>query len=331
MKVKRHKEKIKKIAVLSSGGDAPGMNAAIRSVVRSGIYLGMEVYGVHQGYSGLISGKFEKMELSSVANIIHRGGTILKSARCLKFKQMRYRKQALEQMKERGIQGLIVLGGDGSFRGAHALWADFKFPVMGVPCTIDNDLFGTDITIGFDTATNTALSAIDKIRDTASSHERIFIVEVMGRDTGFIAMDVGVSGGADAIVVPEAPMSTAQIIKRIERGAARGKNSCIIVMAEGKKAGNSMVLARQLKKIKGYQSRVVILGHVQRGGSPSTRDRKVASAMGAYAVREMKRGYTDAMAGVRGRSAVLVPLQESFKKRKTIQKDLIQLADVLAT
>lgn len=330
-RIRRHKHKIRRVAVLTSGGDAPGMNAAVRAVVRSSIFLGLEAYGVFRGYSGLLDDEIHQMDLGAVANIIQRGGTILKTARCPEFLKKSARKEAVQNLRDRGIDGLIVIGGDGSFRGAHALATEFDYPVIGIPGTIDNDVFGTDITIGFDTATNTGLRAIDQIRDTANSHERIFVVEVMGRNTGFLAMDVGIGGGADAIIVPEAPSSVAKIAQQIKRGEKRGKKSCIIVVAEGNKPGKSMRIADDLKKKYGYISRVCILGHVQRGGSPTARDRKVASGLGALAVRELVRGYTDAMGGIRGRDAVLSPLSESFKKRKTFQQDLLDLVEALAT
>lgn len=331
IEIQRHTRKIEKIAVLTSGGDAPGMNAAVRAVVRSSIYLGKEAFGVYRGYAGLLNNEIQALDLGDVANIIQRGGTVLKTARCEEFKQKSARKKAIANLEARGIGGLVVIGGDGSFRGAHALATEFGFPVIGVPGTIDNDVFGTDSTIGFDTATNTGLRAIDQIRDTANSHDRIFVVEVMGRDTGFLAMDVGIGGGADAIIVPEVPTSITKIDRQIKRGAKRGKNSCIVVVAEGKKPGKSMQIAAELEQRFGHQARVCILGHVQRGGTPTARDRKIASSLGAFAVRELVGGHTDVMAGVRGRDAILTPLQETFKKRKTFQADLIELVEALAT
>lgn len=329
-RIARHKQKIRGIGVLTSGGDAPGMNAAIRAVVRTGIYLGVEVHGIHKGYSGLIHTDFSRMDLSSVANIIQRGGTILKTDRCPEFHEKKYRALAAENLRAKGIDALVAIGGDGTFRGAHALWEETKFPVIGVPGTIDNDVYGTDVTIGFDTAINTCLDAIDKLRDTASSHDRLFILEVMGRNSGHIAMDVGMGGGADALDIPEAPLGPNEIAKRIARGLKRGKTSSIIVVAEGKTAGKSYSIAEQLKKKHGFEARVCILGHVQRGGTPTARDRKVASVMGALAVRSLTQGYTDAMAGVAGMEAVLVPLKDTFTKKKRFQKDLIELTEVLA-
>lgn len=329
-KPKPHKSKIKNIAVLTSGGDAPGMNAAIRAVVRTAIYLGVGVYGVNKGYSGLLHSEFRPLDLSSVANIIQRGGTILKTDRCPEFLQRRYRSIAVENLRAKEIDGLVAIGGDGTFRGAHKLWEEFKFPVIGVPGTIDNDVFGTDVTIGFDTAINTCLDAIDKIRDTASSHDRLFIVEVMGRASGYIAMDVGIGGGADAMVIPEVKSGAGDIAAKIERGVRRGKTSSIIIVAEGKEAGNSYALAEELKNKYGFKARVCILGHVQRGGSPTARDRKVASVLGAFAVKSLLEGKRDAMAGILGTEAKLTPLVTAYSKRKAFPKDLIELADALA-
>lgn len=331
IRVPRHRKKIRAVAVLTSGGDAPGMNAAIRAVVRTGIYNNVKVFGVERGYSGLIDGAFVPFELAGVANIIQRGGTILKSNRCLEFKQKKYRKQAVEKMKAHGIDALVCIGGDGTFHGVQKLWQEFEFPVAGVPGTIDNDLFGTDVTIGFDTAINTGLRAIDQIRDTASSHDRLFIIEVMGRNSGYIAMDVGIGGGADAISVPEKPSSVDDIARQIQRGMKRGKTSSIIVVAEGKKSGNSMQLATDLKKKYGYIARVCILGHVQRGGTPSARDRKVASVFGSMAVTELLAGKTCFMTGVQGLQNVLVPIEEAIQKKKEYHKDLFELSKVLAT
>lgn len=329
--IEKHKVKIRSIGVLTSGGDAPGMNAAIRAVVRTGIYLGREVYGIEKGYKGLVEGLVRPFELAGVANIIQRGGTILKTSRCMEFHQKKYRKAAVEDLRRRGIDALVCIGGDGTFRGAQKLWEEFGLPVAGVPGTIDNDLWGTDVTIGFDTAINTGLHAIDQIRDTASSHDRLFVVEVMGRNSGYIAMDVGIGGGADAIVVPEKKTTVAQIASQIQRGLNRGKTSSIIVVAEGHKSGNSMEIAKQLKEKYGFAARVCILGHVQRGGSPSARDRKVASVMGALAVRELLAGHTCFMTGVQGMDAVLVPIAEAVKERKQMHTDLFELAHVLAT
>jgi 6-phosphofructokinase 1 len=331
MKLARHKSKMRSIAVLCSGGDAPGMNAALRAVVRFGISSGLTVFGVKKGYAGLLKGTWEIMDRKSVANIILRGGTLLKTDRCPEFHLKSYRKKAVKLLREQAIDGLVVIGGDGSFRGAHALWNEFKFPVIGVPGTIDNDIAGTDATIGFDTAVNNALGAIDKIRDTAGSHERTFIVEVMGRNSGYIALDVGIGGGAEAILMPEDRAPVSDIAARIARGIERGKTSSIVVMAEGKESGGSMRLAAELKKKFDIEAKVCILGHVQRGGSPTARDRRLGSIMGVRAVEALLQGYSDCMVGVQGDSEVLVPLPLTIKRSAKIRRDLIEMAKILAT
>jgi 6-phosphofructokinase 1 len=331
MKLARHKSKIRALAVLCSGGDAPGMNAALRAVVRYGIANGITVFGVRKGYSGLLKGNWDVMDRKSVANIILRGGTILKTDRCPEFHQKKYRKEAVNLLREQGIDALVVIGGDGSFRGAHALWTEFQLPVIGIPGTIDNDIAGTEATIGFDTAVNNALDAIDKIRDTASAHERTFLVEVMGRNSGYIALDVGIGGGAEAILMPEDRAPVPEIAERIARGLERGKTSSIVVMAEGKESGGSMKLAAELKKRYGIDAKVCILGHVQRGGSPTARDRRLGSIMGVRAVEALLGGYTDAMVGVQGDHEVLVPIPSTVKRSAKIRRDLIELAKVLAT
>ncbi|MCC7441760.1 MAG: 6-phosphofructokinase, partial [Bdellovibrionales bacterium] len=263
------KKRLQSIAVLTSGGDAPGMNAAIRSVVRYGISRGCKVYGVKKGYRGLIEGLIEPLVESSVANIIQRGGTILKTDRCEEFRTKPGRRKAAAHLRELSIEGLVVIGGDGSFRGAHLLELETRFPTVGIPGTIDNDIAGTDDTVGFDTAINTACEAIDRIRDTASSHDRLFLLEVMGRSSGFIAAHVGIGGGAETIVVPDAAaMSIPAICNTIDRGVMRGKGSSIVVVAEGPKAGHSTRIADALAK-KGYSPKVCILGHTQRGGAPT--------------------------------------------------------------
>lgn len=330
-KIARHKKNIRAIAVLCSGGDAPGMNAALRAVVRYGISAGLTVYGVTKGYSGLLAGNWEAMDKKSVANIILRGGTILKTDRCPEFHHRSARKKCVENMRMQGIDGLVVIGGDGSFRGAHALWTEFHFPVVGIPGTIDNDIAGTEATLGFDTAVNNALDAIDKIRDTASAHERTFLVEVMGRNSGYIALDVGIGAGAEAILIPEEKVSGKEVARRIRQGLDRGKMSSIIVMAEGKVSGGSMRLAAELEKKYDIKSKVCILGHIQRGGSPSGRDRRLGSIMGVRAVEALLSGYSDVMVGVAGDSEVLVPFTLTVKRSSKIRKDLIEMAKILAT
>ena len=330
MKTTKHKQKIRSLAVLTSGGDAPGMNAAIRAVVRSALANGVRVFGARHGYRGLIDGDWCEMDARSVANILQRGGTILKTDRCPEFLKRPVRKKVVAGMRAIGIDGLVVIGGDGSFRGAHALWLEHKFPVAGVPGTIDNDLVGTETTIGFDTAVNTALHAIDQIRDTASSHSRTFIVEVMGRNTGYIALDVGIGGGAEVIAVPEWGITLADIAKKVQEGAKRGKTSSVIVVAEGKKSGSSFHMAEVLEKKYQISAKVCVLGHTQRGGSPSARDRKMASLMGAEAVNGILKGHTDFMTGNVGDKVILVPLMDAIKRGSKIPRQMEELVNVLA-
>ena len=321
---------LKSIAVLTSGGDAPGMNAAIRAVVRYSLSQGCEVYGVTKGYSGLLEGQIHAMNASSVANIIQRGGTILKTDRCLPFYKRSVRKEAANILRRKGIEGLVVIGGDGSFTGAYLLEQENHFPTIGVPGTIDNDIAGTDDTIGFDTAVNTAIDAIDRIRDTASSHDRIFLVEVMGRSAGFIALSTGIGGGAETIIVPEVHQSVAGICKMIEKGIKRGKSSSIIVVAEGEKPGLSYKLATDLTK-QGYHPKVCILGHTQRGGTPTGHDRLLASVLGASAVAYLLAGKSSAMVGVRRDEVALVPFKQVIGKKKILPKELMDIAKLLAT
>jgi 6-phosphofructokinase 1 len=320
----------KALAVLTSGGDAPGMNAAIRAVVRFAIAHGCEVYGVQKGYSGLLEGQIQPLTLSSVANIIQRGGTILKTDRCEAFYKKTVRREAANILRRNNIDGLVVIGGDGSFTGAHLMEKENGFPTIGVPGTIDNDIAGTEDTIGFDTAVNTAIDAIDRIRDTASSHDRIFLVEVMGRSSGFIALEVGIGGGAETVIVPERKESLKNILGTIERGVARGKSSSIIVVAEGDKPGLSTRIAADIEK-RGFSSKVCILGHTQRGGSPTAHDRLLASVLGASAVAYILSGKSNAMVGVQKDSVVLVPFSKVIGHKKDVSRDLMRLAQILAT
>lgn len=321
---------MKKIGVFTSGGDAPGMNAAIRAVVRTGIANKLEVIGVVGGYQGMLDSKFQDLNLRSVANTIQRGGTILKTGRCSDFLKVEFRKKAVENLRGQGIEGLVCIGGDGSFRGAHALWVEHKFSVVGVPGTIDNDIYGTDLTIGFDTAVNTALDAIDRIRDTAASHDRLFIVEVMGRNSGFIASHVGLAGGAEAIFTPDIPITVDQAIDKIKAGLARGKTSSILITAEGQKPGRAYDLADQIRKKSGFDAKVCILGHQQRGGSPSASDRILASRLGSAAVETLLRQESDFMLGVQGAQIVSVPLEIATTREKHTQHDYLALANTLA-
>ncbi|MGZ3709010.1 MAG: 6-phosphofructokinase, partial [Bdellovibrionota bacterium] len=288
----------KSLAVLTSGGDAPGMNAAIRAVVRYAIAQKCQVFGVIKGYSGLLEGEIIPLTASSVANIIQRGGTLLKTDRCEAFYKKSVRREAANILVRKGIDGLVVIGGDGSFTGAHLMEKETGFPTIGIPGTIDNDIAGTDDTIGFDTAVNTAIEAIDRIRDTASSHDRIFLVEVMGRSSGFIALQVGMGGGAETIIVPELKEPMSKIVSTIQRGIRRGKTSSIIVVAEGPKPGLSTKIEADLSR-RGFNAKVCILGHTQRGGSPTAHDRVLASALGAAAVGYLLQGKSNAMVGVR--------------------------------
>lgn len=322
---------LQKIGLLTSGGDAPGMNAAIRSVVRTAISANIECIGIMQGYVGLVNNRMIELNKSSVANIIQRGGTVLKTGRAPEFLRPDVRTQAAQNLKTAGIEALVVIGGDGSFQGAHLLALEHGVQVVGVPGTIDNDIYGTDETIGFDTALNTALEAIDRIRDTAASHDRLFIVEVMGRDSGFIAIDVGVAGGAEEVFIPETLNNVDQAIQSIKRGVARGKSSSIIIAAEGQKVGRAYDLAEQIRRKAGFEAKVAVLGHIQRGGPPTARDRILASRLGFSAVRALEQGLTDIMVGVQAGQVAPVSLKECTTKKRRVPNELIELAQLLAT
>ncbi|MBW8358273.1 MAG: 6-phosphofructokinase [Weeksellaceae bacterium] len=323
--------KIKKIGVFTSGGDAPGMNAALRAVVRTANYFGIECYGIREGYNGLITGNVTKMGPRSVSNIINLGGTILKSARSEEFRTPEGRKKAYEQCKINEIEALVCIGGDGTFTGAKIFNEEYGVQTMGIPGTIDNDIFGTDTTIGYDTALNTAMEAIDKIRDTATSHNRIFFVEVMGRDAGFIALNSGIATGALDILIPEQNDSMEELFETFDKAGKRGKNSSIVVVAEGEKLANVYDLAKQTKeRYPNYDIRIAILGHIQRGGSPSCADRVLASRLGYGAVLGLMEGKTNVMAGMRSNELVFTPIEEAIKKHNTINKDLLQISEILA-
>lgn len=324
-------QSLKTIGIFTSGGDAPGMNAAIRAVVRMALHHGYQTYGIVQGYPGMIAGETIPLNANSMANIIQRGGTLLKTGRSLEFHQPEVRAKAVKNMRMAGIDALVCIGGDGSFAGAHLLWQEHQFPIIGIPATIDNDIAGTDLTIGFDTAINIALDAIDRIRDTAASHDRLFIVEVMGRDSGFIAVDVGLAGGAEEIFIPENPATVDQAIERIRRGISRGKRSSILVAAEGHKPGRAYDLAEAIRKKAGFEAKVCILGHIQRGGSPTAIDRIIASRFGAHAVEALSRGISDAMVGIQAGQIVTVPLTEVIGVKKSVAAELVNLARTLAT
>ncbi|MEO0312408.1 MAG: 6-phosphofructokinase [Bacteroidota bacterium] len=326
------KIKIKKIGVLTSGGDAPGMNACIRSVVRTALYYKKQVVGINRGYQGLISDETKPMNSRSVSNIIHRGGTILKTARCLEFKTEKGMLKAYKIFKKHQLDALIVIGGDGSFKGAEAFSNKFEVPVIGVPGTIDNDLYGTDYTIGFDTATNTTIEAIDKIRDTAASHNRLFFIEVMGRDSGCIALWSGIAGGSEAVLLPEKETSVKELITKLQLGAKNKKSSSIVIVAEGEHGGGAMKIAEMVqKKIKDYDTKVTILGHLQRGGSPSCFDRVLASRLGSAAVEALINGENKKMVGLVDNKIKLTDLKMATSNHFELDDQLIKLANMLST
>ena len=321
---------IKKIGVYTSGGDAPGMNPAIRAVVRTAVNRGVEVIGIMNGYVGMIENNMRHLQMRDMANIIQRGGTILKTGRSQEFLKPEFRAQAANNLRNNGIEGLVCIGGDGSFRGAQALWSEQKVPVVGIAGTIDNDVFGTDDTIGFDTAVNTALQAIDKIRDTADSHDRIFIVEVMGRNSGWIASQVGLAGGAEEILTADNIITVDKIVENLKNSRARGKTSSIIITAEGQKPGRAYDLSEAIRKKSGLDSKVCILGHQQRGGSPTAHDRILASRLASAAVDSLLAGRHGTMIGVQANQLVEVPLDIVTSKEKPGDKSLINLARLLS-
>lgn len=322
---------IKSIAVFTSGGDAPGMNAALRAVVRTANYYNIDCYGIREGYNGLIAGDVIKMGPRSVKNIINQGGTILKSARSKEFMTPEGRKKAFEQCQKLGIDALVCIGGDGSFTGAKVFNEEFGIKVIGVPGTIDNDIFGTDKTIGYDTALNTAMDAIDKIRDTATSHNRVFFVEVMGRDAGFIALNSGIATGALDILIPERKDSLEDLFSTFRTAEKVGKSSSIVVVAEGEELASIYDLAKATKEeFPNYDIRVTILGHIQRGGSPSCADRVLASNLGYGAVIGLMEGKNKVMVGMQSNKIVYTPIEEAIKKHNEIDKDLLKIAEILA-
>ncbi|GIV40018.1 MAG: ATP-dependent 6-phosphofructokinase [Thermonema sp.] len=323
---------MKKIGVFTSGGDAPGMNAAIRAVVRTAIYKEIEVVGILRGYNGMIGGHFVPMQSHSVSNIIQRGGTILKSARSKEFMTYEGRKKAFEQLQKAGIEGLIAIGGDGTFTGAKVFYEEFGIPTVGIPGTIDNDLYGTDYTIGYDTAINTALDAIDKIRDTADSHDRLFFIEVMGRDSGYIAIACGIAGGAELVMVPETLTTIDEVVQTINQGWRRSKTSSIVIVAEGDEEGNAHEIAAKVAgQLEGkYDIRVSTLGHIQRGGSPTARDRILASRLGVAAVEALLSGKQNIMVGIVNDEITHVPFEDAIHKEKPIRQELIDLVRILS-
>ena len=323
---------MKKIGVLTSGGDAPGMNAAIRAVVRTGNYLGIEVTGICRGYEGLLDRDFTEMKNHSVANIIQRGGTILKTARSERFRTEEGLLLAQKNILESGIEGLVTIGGDGTFRGADALGKISGIPVVGVPGTIDNDLYGTDFAIGYDTAINTVVEAVDKLRDTAASHSRLFIVEVMGRDAGFIALRSGIACGAEDILVPETKTHIDELISKLEKGRRANKTSGIIIVAEGDDSGGAFEVARKVKeKFDHYETRVAIIGHLQRGGSPTCMDRVLASTLGHESVNALMSGKHGVMVGVVDKKVVFTPFEKACKHHLGINHSMLDMARILST
>ncbi|MCL1938687.1 MAG: 6-phosphofructokinase [Candidatus Azobacteroides sp.] len=322
---------IKCVGILTSGGDAPGMNAAIRAVTRAAIYNGLEVKGIYRGYQGLLTDEITPFKTNNVSNIIQQGGTILKTARCAEFREPEGRQKAYETIQKEGIDALVVIGGDGSLSGARIFAQEYNFPIVGVPGTIDNDLYGTDITIGYDTALNTIIEAVDKIRDTATSHERLFFIEVMGRDAGFLALNGAIASGAEAAIIPEIWTEVDQLEELIEQGFRKTKNSSIVLVAESDVTGGAMGMAdRVKKKYPQYDVRVTILGHVQRGGSPSATDRILASRMGAAAIDALMEDQRNVMIGIQNDAIVYVPFSKAIKNDKPINRDLLNLLHTLS-
>ena len=327
-------KKVNKIAVLTSGGDAPGMNAAIRAVVRTCSYHDVEVLGIYRGFQGMIEDDFVELNARSVRNIINKGGTFLKSARSEGFRTKEGRENAYNNLTKNGVEALVVIGGDGTFTGALSFSQEFGFPVMGIPGTIDNDIYGTTHTIGYDTALNTVVDAIDKIRDTASSHNRMFFVEVMGRDSGFIALNSGIGGGAERIIIPEKNIPAEVLLEDIDRGKRRGKTSNIIVVAEGNIAGKAVFDLKEYveQKRPEYDIRVSVLGHMQRGGTPTCYDRVLATRMGVKAVESLLEGKSQYMVGINNDRMELIPLEKAVKENdeSKIDKDLIRITDIMS-
>lgn len=325
-------KKVTKIGVLTSGGDSPGMNAAIRAVVRTGIYYGLEVFGIMRGYSGIIENDIIPMHSRSVANIIQRGGTMLKTARCKEFMEPEGRKKAYANLKKLGIDGLVVIGGDGSFKGADVFSREFDIPCIGLPGTIDKDIAGTDFTIGFDTAVNTAVAAIDKIRDTADAHDRLFIVEVMGRDSGYIALHSGIATGAENILIPERKTNIEDLVQGLLEKERRKKLVNIIVVAEGDGFGGANEVAKVIKeRVPNQETRVAILGHIQRGGPPSCLDRLIASRMGYAAVDALITGKHNVMVGILNNRLHYTPLEKAVKAKQKINEEWLKIVKILAS
>jgi 6-phosphofructokinase 1 len=324
---------IKKIGVLTSGGDSPGMNAAIRSVVRTCAFHEVECIGIYRGYQGMIEGDYKEMGPRSVNNIINKGGTILKSARSKEFMTKEGREKAHKNITKAGIDALVVIGGDGTFTGAEIFNNEYNFPVIGIPGTIDNDIFGTSHTLGFDTALNTVVECIDKIRDTASSHNRLFLVEVMGRDAGHIALNAGIGAGAEEILIPEEDLGLERLLESLSRSKASGKSSSIVVIAEGDKIGKNVFELKDYieENLPEYDTRVSVLGHMQRGGSPSCYDRVLASRLGVKAVESLLEGKSNYMVGILNDKVALTPLEQAIKGNSEIDKELLRVSDIMTT
>jgi 6-phosphofructokinase 1 len=321
----------KRIGVFTSGGDSPGMNAAVRAVVRTCIYNDIKPFGIYEGYKGLISGNIKELSSKDVGNIIQRGGTILKSARSKEFFTEEGRRKAFESIQKFELDGIIAIGGDGTFTGASIFNKEYSIPFIGIPGTIDNDLFGTDNTIGYDTALNTVVQAVDKIRDTANSHNRLFLIEVMGRDAGFIALRSGISVGAEAILIPETQTYIDELVDQLDNGSKQHKESMIVIVAEGDDAGGAYEVAEKIKeKCPRYESRVTILGHIQRGGSPSAMDRVIASRMGNAAVEALIEGKDNLMVGVLNNELAYTPFDKAIKHHEKLNTSLLKLAEVLS-
>ena len=323
---------IKKVAVLTSGGDSPGMNAAIRSVVRTCAYHNVLCVGIYRGYQGMIEGDFLEMGPRSVHNIINKGGTILKSARSKEFMTVEGRKKAYDNLVKDGVDALVVIGGDGSFTGAEVFNKEYGFPVMGIPGTIDNDIFGTSHTLGYDTALNTVVDCIDKIRDTASSHNRLFFVEVMGRDAGHIALNAGIGGGAEEVLIPEEDLGLERLVESLKKSKASGKSSSIVVIAEGDKIGKNVFELKDYVEanLPEYEIRVSVLGHMQRGGAPSCYDRVLASRLGVKAVESLLEGKSNYMVGMLNDKVALTPLEQAIKGHTEIDRDLLRVSEIMS-
>jgi len=322
---------MRNIAVFTSGGDAPGMNAAIRAVVRGGIYHGLNVFGIYRGYAGMIKGSIVALNSRSVSNIIQLGGTILKTARCEEFRTKEGRAKAYQQLKNYNIDGLVAIGGNGTFTGAKIFYEEYGLPMVGIPGTIDNDLYGTDSTIGFDTAVNTAMEAIDKIRDTADSHDRVFFIEVMGRDSGYLGIRSGICSGAELILIPEKKETIENVIETLRNGYKRSKTSSIVVVAEGEKMGDANSVAYKVKQeLAELDIRVTNLGHIQRGGSPTALDRIRASRMGLAAVEALLAGKTNVMVGIQNYKTSYTSFEDTITKKKPFQEDMLRLVEILS-